>query len=124
MTDYPCLPGIKFTDDDVVNIDDFDAYNGNRVWIFHDHGSVIGVVIMPDLQDALDELADSGKLDHLGVKQELVTFDEKDQCYRGPDGEDLSLLGNAGEPFDIDCLGIYELPMPKMSLVALLHHTD
>lgn len=114
------IHGIKFTDDDVVNPDDFGAWNKPRVFIFHDHGFVLGVVIQPNLQDAFDELADSGKIDHLMLGDEVVTFDEANQCDIGPDGEQLTRLGNAGETFDVETVGFIEVEEPAFSLVGLL----
>ncbi len=114
------IHGIKFSDDDVVNPDDFNAWNKPRVFVFHDHGFVLGVVIQPNLQDAFDELADSGNIDHLMASEGVLVFDESMQCDIGPDGEQLTRLGNASEPFDVETVNFIELPEPKFSLVALL----
>lgn len=59
---------IKFTDADVVNLDEYipaGDYNPHNVrpWLLHDHGVVICVVFAQNLQDALDEAVDHGKLD-------------------------------------------------------------
>jgi len=105
---------IRFDDADVVNPDDFipdGEYNPHdvRPFLFHDHGFVIGIVFASSIQDALDELVDNNKIDHLMI-------DDNDlHDY----GEDYVCLGNAGEPFDIDTLGIVELPNPNWSFVAM-----
>lgn len=115
--------GVEFSDHDVVNPDDYDAYKDNRVWVFHDHGSVLGVVIMPDMSDAFDELADSGKIDHLIVSDEEMGDYELDEEGRLED-ERVGHLGNAGEPFDVESVGVYELAEPKFSLTALLERQE
>jgi len=110
---------ITFTDNDLVNPDDFipaGAYNPHRVrpWLLHDHGFVVAVVFADCLQDALDEAADHDRLDRYLVE-------DKDLADYGPDEEGISRLGNAGEPFDIESLGVEELPTPPFSFVALFN---
>ncbi len=108
---------IKFTDNDVVNPDDFIAgadYNPHKVrpWLIHDHGFTVAVVFADCLQDALDEAADNGKLDSFKVSDE-------DLADYGPEEDGISHLGNAGEAYDIGGLGVEELPTPPFSFVAL-----
>lgn len=108
---------IKFADSDVVNPDDFiPAGNSNphrvRPWLLHDHGFVIGVVFADCLQDALDEAADHERLNRYRVE-------DSDVADYGPDEVGISRLGNAGEPFDIEALGVEELPNPPFSFAAL-----
>ena len=108
---------ITFTDRDVVNPDDFIPQNESNPhhihpFLFHDHGFAVGVVFAEHLQDALDILADSGKID--GVR---IADSELDDY--GPEEEGISFLGNAGEPFDVDSLGVLELPNPPFSFCAL-----
>lgn len=110
---------IGFADGDVVNADAFipdGTYNphGVRPWLLHDHGVCLAVVFADCLQDALDEAADAGKLDRYQVS-------EKEMGDYEPDGGGLCYLGNAGEPFDIESLGVVELPNPKFSFVALFN---
>ena len=110
---------IKFSDDDVVNKDDFipaGEYNPHNVrpWLLHDHGFTVAVVFADCLQDALDIAADENKLDGFQV-------DEKDMADYGPDEDGICRLGNAGEPFDIQTLDAIELPNPPFSFVALIN---
>ena len=102
---------ITFTDDDVVNLDGWDQ--GERGWLFHDHGFVVGVVLKEypayTESDALDELVDSGKLDRYQVEDSQR------------DDEGITFLGNAGEPFDIKTLQMIELPPVPVSYCALFN---
>ena len=66
------------------------------------------------LQDALDIAVDAGKLDSFKVS-------EDDLADYGPDEDGISRLGNAGEPFDIEALGVEELPTPPFNFVALFN---
>jgi hypothetical protein len=108
---------ITFSDNDVVNPEDYIAsrsYNPHKVrpWLLHDHGIVVAVVFADCLQDALDIAVDNDKLDGVQV-------DEADLAEYGPDEDWISRLGNAGEPFDIEALGVEELPNPPFSFAAL-----
>lgn len=110
---------VKFTDADVVNKDNFipaGEYNPHNVrpWLFYDHGFVLAVAFADCLQDALDEAVDANKLDCYQVL-------ESDLADYGPDGDGITHLGNAGEPFDIESLGIIELPNPAFSFCALFN---
>jgi hypothetical protein len=111
---------LTFTDADVVNpLDWIPAGESNpynvRPWLFHDHGFAVGVVFADCLQDALDELADSGKIDHLGVSQEeLADYGATEEEQE----ERLTRLGDASEPFDIESLAIIEIQNPKASWCA------
>lgn len=107
---------IKFSDQDVVGLSDWipaGEYNplGVRPWLLHDHGFVLCVVFASNLQDALDAAVDAGKLDHFQLNiKDLIDYGER--------GEDIVYLGNANAPFDIEPLGIEELPNPPASFVA------
>jgi hypothetical protein len=109
---------IKFSDDDVVNKDDFipkGEYNPHNVrpWLLHDHGFTVAVVFASSLQDALDEAVDADKLDRFQVTEaEMADY---------PDDEGIAFLGNASEPFDIEGLAAIELPNPPFSFVALFN---
>lgn len=110
---------IRFADADVVNKDDFipaGEYNPHNVrpFLIHDHGFTVAVVFADCLQDALDEAADSGKLDSFQVSDD-------DLAEYGPDEEGIARLGNTSEPFDIEALDIVELPNPPFSFVALFN---
>jgi hypothetical protein len=107
--------------DDAIWAGDYNPYNV-RLWLIHDHGFVVAVSWASNLQDALDEAADSGKLDSFQV-------DEADAADYGGDiynCDSLAYLGNAGEPFDIEALGYIEFAAPPLSLAALFSgvHVD
>ena len=115
------IQGVKFTDDDVVNPDDFASYltgtnpHNMHPFILHDHGFTICVVLASNLQDALDEAVDNDKLDSFLINEE-------DYAAYGIDSDNptCAFLGNAGEPFDVDFISVIELPMPEFSLCKLL----
>lgn len=111
--------GIKFTDADVVNPDDFipaGEYNPwkKRPFVLHDHGFVIAVVFADSLQDALDIAVDEDKMDRYLIDE----ADYGDYDVHG-DEPTCAYLGNASEPFDIETLGVIELENPPFSFVAL-----
>ena len=139
---------IKFTDADVVNKDDFipqGECNPHKVrpFLLHDHGFTIAVVFADCLQDALDIAADADKLDRYQIhpedKNDREDYLVKDKVTPGFDencpeyvdsegnkywwieGREPAFLGNASEPFDIESLGVEELPNPPFSFVALFN---
>lgn len=139
---------IAFTDADVVNPDDFIPLGESnphkvRPWLFHDHGFVIAVVFADCLQDALDIAADAGKLDRFqidpknpldredylikdvptpGFYPDIPAFiDEEGGKWFWKEGYEPTYLGNAGEPFDIESLGMEELPNVPFSFVTLFN---
>jgi hypothetical protein len=140
---------ITFSDEDVVNKDDFipeGEYNPHKVhpWLIHDHGFTVCVVFAATLQDALDEAVDSDKLDHLMIDpndpsdredylvKDVVTPGYDPKCpewvdpatgdkYWWQEGREPAFLGNASEPFDIETLDYIELPNPKFSFCALFN---
>jgi hypothetical protein len=118
-TQAATVQGVTFTDADVVNRDayipkgDYNPHNV-RPWLLHDHGFTVAIVFASTLQDALDEAADAGKLDRFQVPE----YDVKDY---GEDGDGLTYLGNASEPFDIESLGVLEMASPAFSFVALFN---
>jgi len=108
---------ITFSDNDVVNPSDYipaGEYNPHKVrpWLLHDHGFVVAVVFADCLQDALDAAVDAGRLDQFKIT-------EDDLADYGENEDGISRLGNAGEPFDIEALGVEELPNPPFSFAAL-----
>lgn len=115
----------RFSDSDVANPDDWipanDGSNPHNVrpWLLHDHGFTLAVVFASNLQDALDSAVDEGKLDRFQISPEDLRDDYK---YNWETGEaeygSVALLGNASEPFDIESLGVVELPNPPRSFVA------
>jgi hypothetical protein len=97
--------GIKFTEADIVDIDNWEGTGNryNKAYLIHDHGYCLAVVFERNEQDALDSAVDAGKLDAFILSAEQEAEYERDgiePCY----------LGNASEPFDIDTIGIIELP--------------
>lgn len=110
----------SFTDEDVIELDAFEFqgennYQKNRMWLLHDHGFTLCVVMAESLQDALDIAADNDKLDRFLVKEDQAE-DYGADIYNS---DELAYLGNASEPFDIQSLGYVELPLPKRSLTQL-----
>ncbi len=106
---------ITFSDDDVVNPDDFiprGEYNPYNVrpFLLHDHGFPVAIVFGEDLGDALDIAVDAGKMGRYAIIPANV------ENYH--DDEGISFLGNASEPFDIESLGVEELPIPARSWVS------
>lgn len=117
---------VQFTDADVANPDDFipaGAYNPHNVrpWLIHDQGVVVAVVFASCEQDALDTAVDEGKMDQFQISKSELADWYPDGGEGESDGEGVTHLGNASEPFDISCLTIVELPNPKFSFAALFN---
>lgn len=109
---------IKWTDADVVDLDDWipdGEYNPHNVhpWLLHDHGFCLCVVFANCLQDALDIAVDNDKLDRFLIAD--------DDLADYPNEEGIAHLGNAGEPFDIESLGFIELNNPPRSFCAQMN---
>lgn len=109
---------LEFTDADVVEPRDFipaGEYNPHKVrpWYVHDAGYCVGVTFASCEQDALDILADAGKLDRFQVADEnLADYGEEE--------EGLTRCGNASEPFDLGAyMGMFPLPVPAFSFAAM-----
>ena len=112
---------MQFSDTDVVNPLDFvpageTNYRNSRPWLLHDQGFTLAVVFASCEQDAVDEAVDAGKLNRFMIA-------EGDMADYGDEGEGIAYLGNAGEPFDIESLGIIELPNPAYSFAAMFMAT-
>lgn len=106
----------SFSDSDVANLDEYDYQvdrEDARLFFLHDHGFCVCVVLETNLQDALDKAVDENKMDRYLVTEENLLADYDS------DETGITRLGNASEPFDIQSLGVIELPIPKLSLVAL-----
>lgn len=120
MESHATANGVRFTEDDVVNIDDWnpgdDGLNAYKPWLFHDHGFVLGLVFAQTLQDAFDELADSGKIDSFAVSEaEMGDY---------PDEQGLSHLGNECKPYDVECVCCVAMGNPPLSFVACAQMTE
>ena len=105
-------------DSDVVEPDDYipkGEYNphGVRPWLIHNEYGTLAVVFASSSQDALDAAVDGNKLNSCLVSSE--DYDAMSEAER----EDLSSLGNAGEPFDLLNVGVVSLPNPPFSWVAM-----
>lgn len=113
-----CGMHLTISDSDVVNVGEYLFYaegsnpHDVRPWVAVDHGFVVGVAFAESMDDALDELADAGKLDSCLLSEE----DEKDY----PDGEGVSFLGNSGRPFDVQNIELFGMKAPAFSFCALL----
>ena len=139
--------GYEFTfdDSDVVNPDDFipaGDYNPHNIhpFLLHDHGFTVAVVFASNLQDALDTAVDEDRMDRYlidlkddnqrsdyltdDVTEMAAGFDANCPEYTDANGKqswwrtEPSFLGNASEPFDIESLGVVELPNPKKSFCS------
>lgn len=101
---------IAFSDKDVLNPDDLLSYK--HLFVFTDHGHVIAAVFQDTLQDAYDEIADRGKLDHLEIQEEDL----------GDYTEDLlDYFGNYCKPYDVEGVDVYVFNTPPLSISALLY---
>jgi hypothetical protein len=103
----------SFSDKDIVNPDDCifqGEYNPHnvRAWLLHDHGFTIAVVFADCLQDAIDIAVDENKMDRYQISENDLGDYENE--------EGISYLGNAGEPFDIESLGVIEFSPPVKSI--------
>lgn len=140
---------IRFTDADIVDIDDVETEDdspyryrqNNKMFLFHDHGFTIAVVMASNLQDALDAVVDADKLDRYLIdpsdasdRNDYMTTDVSKMAsgydadcpeYVEEDGtkwwweNDPTFLGNASEPFDIESVEYITFPLPKLSITAL-----
>ena len=105
---------VTINDADTVNLSEFTFSGGDiRTWVALDYGRVLGIVFAGNEQDALDELADSGRLDRYRVTVE-------DMTEYGKEEEGIARLGNANEPFDLGPMLLEEIKTPKVSFVACI----
>lgn len=109
---------LSFTDADVINARyDYIAKGESnphnvRPWYIHNAGYCLGVVFASCEHDALDILADEGKLNHLLVE-------EADMADYGEEEEGITRCGNASEPFDLETVDMFPLPHVPFSFAAL-----
>jgi len=133
---------LSFTDEDVVDLSDINyagEYNPHNqmMWLLHDHGFTLCVVMASSLQNALDIAVDNDKLDRFQIDPEdssdrkvYLTTNEAGQDPDSPEYVDdegvkywwsgePAFLGNASEPFDIESIGFVSFDLPKRSVVSL-----
>lgn len=121
MATYEIKNGIWIDDADIVNPDE-GATCGNDgeagLYAVHDAGFVVGAAFAANAQDALDEIADADKLD----TWKLTEADWADYGYGDPEVDTVGVchLGNAGDPYDIECLDVLVLAVPPVSWCACL----
>lgn len=108
---------IKFTDKDVVNLDEAPWECGcgnNHAWLLHDHGFTIAVVFAETEQEALDVAADKNLLDrYLITDVEMPDYENREMG--------ITYLGNSCREFDIESLGREQLPGVRLSYCALFN---
>ena len=86
-----------------------------RLWLIHNEYGYIAAVWADNEQDALDTAVDNGLLDSCLLSEEdLKDFDEDDICY----------LGNAGEPFDLQYIGMESLSTSSIPVSTLLKFAE
>lgn len=115
---YSKYEEITFSDHDVVNPDDYFMNVGcgdYKPYLIHDHGFTLAIVFALCEQDALDIAADEGRLDSFKIDEEELQKDYEPEC------KGVTFLGNTGEPYDIQTLGMIELPNPKFSFCAIFN---
>lgn len=109
------INGVRFTDSDIVNPEEFGATGGYpNLFLFHNHGVTVGLAFAENAQDAIDELADAGKLDSFKLTDEELASGD----YGSEPELTCSFLGNDCLPYDIDGLAIVSVPVPPVSFVA------
>lgn len=112
-----------YSEDCFVNPESYDFHSrslwGGRdpqAYVICDAGYVRAIVF-PEYyayceQDALDEAADSGKLDFLQVtEKELEDYKTGEDSEGNPEYDGLIFLGNASEPFDQSNLELWTVPV-------------
>jgi len=110
---------VTISDADVVNVSEYLFYaegsnpHNVRAWVALDYGFVLGMAFAECESDALDELADAGKLD-------AFLLSEEDQKDYDADAEGVDFLGNHGRPFDVRNVELFAIKLPKFSFCALL----
>src|SRR5262249_44228884 len=97
---------------DFIPAGEFNPHNVHG-FLLHDHGFTVAVVFASNLQDALDEAADAGKLDRFqGSEEDMGEY---------PEEEGVTFLGDGSEGCVVGSLSVEELPNPRFSFVALFN---
>lgn len=111
--------GVKWSDSDLVNPDDYCIDTYCKLYIVHDCGFTVAAVIADCLQNALDIIVDeSDKLDGFQIHPEEF---ENYGTTAEEQWENMTTLGNASEPFDIETLQVVETALPEFSLAAMVN---
>jgi hypothetical protein len=111
-----------YSADCFVNPESYDFHS--RTWNGHNpqayvilNAGYVAAIVFPEYyayseQDALDEAADSGKLDFLQVtEKELADYETGKDSEGYPEYEGIINLGNASEPFDQQNLDYFMVPV-------------
>ena len=88
---------------DILNPYDYFLGYANTLWVVHDHGIIIGVCCALNRQEALDELADHGKLDAF-----ILAYNDN----RG------TSLGVDDIFYDISSLDSFSISLQKLSILS------
>ena len=115
-----------YTADCFVNPESFDfhssAWRGHtpKAWCITNGGYIVAIVFQEYYaysdQDALDEAADSGKLDFLLISDsELANYETGKDSEGFPEYEGIINLGNASEAFDQENLDYFIVPASLFS---------
>lgn len=110
------IDGVVFSDDDVVNIEDFipeGDYNPQNVrpFILHDHGFTLAVVFASSYEEAIDIAIEEEKLEKFKILPSIYNKDDDCESY---------YVGSDGEFYDLECVSYIELKNPKLSFCKLL----
>jgi hypothetical protein len=123
------LHPIRLTDADLVNPEAYDQDDAGKphrpgaekLWLIHDHGVTVCLVFAGCEQEALDIAVDENRMDRFQVAEaDLEDYRTGTDSEGNPEYEGITYLGNACEPFDLETVGIVQIPVPKLSLTALL----
>jgi hypothetical protein len=109
----------QFSDDDVVNPDDYDQSGYPNAYLLHDHGFPLAVVFAADPEEAMELATSAGKLDSFVVSRQ----DLEDADRLGPDSfpSAYEWLGTPGRWIDTEGIGVVQLPLPPFSFCALFN---
>jgi len=86
-----------------------------QLWLIHNEYGYIAAVWAENEQDALDTAVDADLLDSCMISEEdLKDFAEDDICF----------LGNAGEPFDLQYIGMEKVKTSAMPVSTMLKFAE
>lgn len=117
-TDSTTLDANRVLTNDVVLDGEYNPHNV-ALWLVLNEYGTLAAVWAGNEQDALDLAVDEGLLDSCAVEGP-VSFDEKEQGYFDEGGATVTLLGNAGEPFYLDNVGMRRVPQSEMPVNLLI----